>query len=319
MITENAGNGERRLGELLSNAAKAFADLGFQTPRLDAELILEHVLRESGETLPRISRSWLLAHPEYIIEKKYAKSFIEAAGLRAQGLPVAYVIGKKFFWKHEFEVSRDVLIPKPDTEILVERAEAALNGFLQQKKQADIRLLDVCTGSGCIAISLKFDFPAALIAGADISQKALAVAKKNAEQILKPRGECAPIAWIACDLREGIPQPPFQGDEPRTRWDIITANPPYVPSKKVKELLADGRSEPLLALDGGNDGLSLIKPLVFNAAKALVSGGFLLIEAGEYNADAAAVYFKEAGFSDIIITNDLAGQKRVVEGRLILP
>ncbi len=294
----------------LQEAARAIAAKGSDTPRLDAELLLSHVLG--------VRRESLLAHSDNIIEEKAAKAFRAAIEKRMQGLPVAYITGKKFFWKHEFEVSRDVLIPKPDTESLVERAEEALQRLLAQKKRAgeSVRLFDICTGSGCVAISLKFDFPGALIAGADISQKALELAKKNTQEILKAKSGPAPIAWLVCDLKDGIPAPPFPQKEAKTGWDIITANPPYVPSEKVKELLADGRAEPALALDGGAEGLSLIKPLIFNSAKALLPGGFLLIEAGEYNADAAAGYFQEVGFADIVVTKDLAGLKRVVEGRL---
>ena len=236
-----------------------------------------------------------------------------------RGLPVAYITGKKAFWKHEFEVTPDVLIPKPDTEILVERAEEALQALIAKKEKARegrALLLDICAGSGCVAISLKFDFPSILAAGADISKEALAIAERNARKILKAQGADGGIAWLTCDLREGIPAPAFPQQEDEAGWDVITANPPYVPSKEARALLADGRGEPLLALDGGEDGLSLIKPLVFNAAKALLPGGFLLIEAGEYNIEGAASCFKQAGFADIVISRDLAGQKRVVEGKM---
>lgn len=305
-----------RLGELLSKAAKLIAASGSETPRLDAELILASVLGKGGGGF---GRAWILAHPEAAIEEKDAKAFLEAAAVRAKGLSVAYITGSKFFWKHEFEVSRDVLVPKPDTEILVERAEEALKSLIAQKGQAggSVRLLDACTGSGCVAISLKADFPDILAAGADISPKALEVAKRNAAKILAAKeGREPPVTWIACDIREGLPAPPFHPGEPCARWDIIAANPPYVPAKTARELLADGRGEPALALDGGADGLSLIRPLVFGAAKALLPKGFLLLEAGEYNIDSAAKCFKEAGFDDILVTRDLAGQKRVVEGRL---
>ena len=282
------------------------------TPRLDAELMLSRITGARRESL--------LAHSDNIIEENAAKAFREAVAKRAGGLPVAYITGTKAFWRHEFEVTRDVLIPKPDTEILVERAEDALREIVAQRKKAGAapaRLLDMCTGSGCVAISLKFDFPAALVAGADISKKALLVAERNARKILASQDGGAGIAWIPCDLREGLPSPPFAGQGKEASWDVIVANPPYVPSDEARALLADGRGEPLQALDGGEEGLSLIRPLVFNAAKAIAPCGFLLIEAGEYNADAAACCFKEAGFADILIARDLAGQKRVVQGRIL--
>ena len=295
----------------LREAAKRIAAAGSPTPRLDAELILSHVLG--------VSRERLAAHSDYIIEENAAKAFREAVSKREGGLPVAYITGVKAFWLHEFEVTRDVLIPKPDTELLVEKAEAALRELASQKERgggSPATLLDMCTGSGCVAISIKFDFPQALVAGADISKEALSVAERNARKILITQGEGAGIAWLACDLRAGLPPPPFAGQEKKAAWDIIAANPPYVPAGEALSLLADGRGEPLLALDGGEGGMSLMRPLIFNAAKALNAGGFLLVEAGDYNADAAASCFKDAGFADVAVARDLAGQKRVVQGRI---
>ena len=310
MGTEEGGG--LSVSRALREAAAAIAAAS-GTPRLDAEFILSRVLG--------LGRESLAAHPDYIIEENLKKAFFEAVAKRAQGLPVAYITGRKAFWRHEFEVTRDTLIPKPDTEILVEKAEEALRALVAQKEKAGsdrVRLLDMCAGSGCVAVSIKFDFPDALVAGADISKEALAVAERNARKILSSQGGEESVAWIACDLREGIPPPPFPPPNGGGLWDVIVANPPYVPTGEARALLADGRGEPLLALDGGGDGMSLMRPLVLNAAKALRCGGFLLVEAGEYNADAAARCFREAGFAGVAIARDLAGQKRVVEGRLAL-
>ena len=303
--------GGARADELLLDAARRIAAGGSGSPRLDAELILSHVLG--------LRRESLLANSSNIIEEKAAEAFREAVAKRARGLPVAYITGKKAFWRHEFEVTRDTLIPKPDTELLVERAGEAIKDIAARKEargEGRARLLDMCAGSGCVAISLKFDFPHALVAGADISMEALLVAERNARKILKAQGGGEGIAWIRCDLREGIPPPPFPPPNGGGLWDIVAANPPYVPTNVAISLLADGRGEPLLALDGGGDGLSLIRPLVLGAAGALRPGGFLLVEAGEYNADETAACLEEAGFGGIFISRDLAGQKRVVEGRL---
>lgn len=293
-------------------AAGKIAAAGSGTPRLDSELILAHVLG--------IGREELLARPDaaIVIEENDAAMFREAVGKRAGGLAVAYITGRKAFWRHEFEVSPAVLIPKPDTETLVERAEDALESLFARKgKGGGPCVLDMCTGSGCVAISIKFDFPRALVAGADISKEALLVAEKNARKILMPQGEGEGVAWLCSDLREGLPAPPFFPQE-ISSWDMIVANPPYVPSSEARALLSDGRGEPLLALDGGKDGLSLMRRLVLEAPRALAPGGFLLAEAGEYNAEAAAALFREAGFSAVRVHKDLSGRDRVVEGRASL-
>lgn len=310
---------ERTVGRLLAAATEGIARAGSATPRLDALLLLEDALRRTPEAPQEADRTWLSAHPEPVLEQKTAAVFRRAVLRRRSGLPVAYITGRKWFWKYEFLVTPDVLIPKPDTETLVERAEEILTILCRQNPAAGgVTLLDMCTGSGCIVLSLKAGFPGVQAAGADISPQALAVAEQNAARLL-PAGS---VRFFRHDLRDGFPPPdprlfpdaPVPA-ESRAGWSLITANPPYVPTEQAGALLSDGRAEPLLALDGGPDGLSLIRPLVRSAFDALEPGGYLLIETGEYNADAAAACFREAGFFAIFVREDLAGQKRLVEGR----
>lgn len=280
----------------LQNSSQAGKPVS-STPSLDASIILSHV---SG-----ISRTQLMTHPEKDITV-YEDAFLSAIVKRCSGLPVAYITGVKEFWGIDFIVTPAVLIPKPDTEILVERALEILTTKTESTKPT--RILDACTGSGCVVISLAVSFKQIDCTAFDISTEALKIARTNAEHIL---GSKNTIRFLHHDVRNAFPRPLGASS---SSYDLIVSNPPYVPSGTALELLLDGRGEPLLALDGGLDGLKLIRPLAEHAKKALAKGGTLLIETGEYNARAAAAYLKTLGFTDILVHTDLAGQDRVVEG-----
>ncbi len=267
------------------------------TPLLDAEVILAAILG--------LSRSSLAAHPETPMKGR-AKDYFRAVALRATGYPVAYVTGIKEFWGLPFAVTPAVLVPKPDTETLVALAEERIRSLVGETAGRPISVLDVCTGSGCVAVSLKHDFPALEVAATDISHAALEIARRNAVTLL-PAGATSPIAFFEGDLREGLPQNP-------DGWDLIVSNPPYVPDPVAGELLADGRGEPLLALAGGADGLDLVRLLARVARESLRAGGILLVETGEYNAQEAATSFRAEGFARVTVHRDLEGQDRVVEG-----
>jgi len=272
--------------------------------------------------------AWLLAHSETDLDEGPASAFLKAVERRATGIPVAYITGIKEFWGLPFTVTPAVLIPKPDTEILVERAVEVIKMLTANTStkagtvSADnavpaadhvrpesnpLRVLDVCTGSGCIAVSLLHDCPYLSMTALDISGEALSVAERNAQLVTRP------IRFIRADLRDGLPPPE---NVHHRGYHLIVSNPPYVPTDIAQGLLADGRGEPMLALDGGDDGLCLVRPLIDKALAVLVSGGYLLIETGEYNAKSAAKYLKASGFIDIVIHRDLEGQERVLEGRL---
>ncbi len=270
------------------------------TPALDCECIISHFLR--------ITRTDILAHPEILVCEDVAECILDKIRLRCTGLPVAYITGKKEFFGREFFVSPSVLIPKSDTELLVERALELLLTLGKQREK--IRLVDVCTGSGCVAISLWKELEAlgksqlADFFATDISSTALDVARENG--IYHGVG----IEFILADLL----QDPCLAD-----LDMVVSNPPYVPHAVAKALLEDGRSEPLLALDGdcneSTDGTGIIARLVPQGFAALKRNGYLVLETGEYNAEITADIMRKCGFVDIGIHYDLAGMPRVVEGR----
>jgi release factor glutamine methyltransferase len=286
---------------------RELAESGIPSVFLDTTVILSSLLG--------ISREILLAYSERELGETEEVSFREAILQRKTGLPVAYITGIKEFWGLPFHVSPDVLIPKPDTELLVEKALEVIRRALERGGYAEsstLNIADICTGSGCIAVSLlhtltagKDNNPALRFTGSDISDKALAIAQRNAEKLLSPQA-CSMFTLYQGDLLNAVPEPEL--------FDLILSNPPYVPTQITGELLADGRNEPVLALDGGADGLDLIRRLIPQAMSRLKQGGVLLIETGEYNAEETRRLFGEAGFTQIDTYNDLEGSPRLTGG-----
>ena len=285
---------------------------------LDADVLLQHFLNKP--------RAWLFAHDDTDISP-IRKAFCAAVERRCTGLPVAYITGEKDFWGLPFHVSPDVLIPKPDTELLVERSLA----IIREKAavllpEQNLFILDPCTGSGCVAISILHTLESEGIRNIrciaiDISPAALAIARLNAERLLSAETQTR-LHIIEGDMRT-LPETIARFEESLssssliakpTLFDLIAANPPYVPSALTQELLKDGRNEPALALDGGSDGLDFIRILTNNTCTVLNCNGVLLSEVGEYHAKAASKLFETAGFSDVRIHQDLASQDRLIEG-----
>ena len=283
-----------------------------QTPFLDAEIFLQEVLGKD--------KTFILMNKNLALEESQEKKIAEWTRAREQGLAVAYIVGKKEFFGYDFFVNQNVLLPKPDTEILVARAVEIISEKISANKNSILTVCDMCTGSGCVALSvlrtLADDERVPLerlptFALADISRGALDVAKKNAEMLLRG-AEISRVKFIQSNLFEAVP----------FSFDIILANPPYVPHEEARALLADGRGEPLLALDGDifpngdfsgtNDGLEVARRLVLEAKMHLSPNGIFLMETGEYNADAAADFLRLHNFRNVEILCDLEGQKRVV-------
>ena len=279
------------------------------TPYLDAMVLLCHRIGIGREALYRQLTDAI--EPEDPLVVQY-RADIEA---RAGGTPVAYLVGSKEFWGLDLEVGPGVLIPRPDTETLVEAALEALGRAPDGRIMADAarleapvqapRILDLCTGSGAVGIALANEIPDAEVSISDISEDALAYARPNAERIVPGR-----IRVLRGDLFE----PCGQGD---ARFDVITANPPYVASGEYQQLLAHNWGEPPIALEGGPDGLELIRRLVSEAPQFLREGGSLHIEAGIDQTGLIGNIMRAAGFTDIKRTADLSGRPRVTSGRIV--
>lgn len=221
--------------------------------RLDAQLLLAHHLRRP--------RAWLLAHDEDALDGATATAVEDALARRAAGEPLAYVLGEAEFRGLALAVSPAVLIPRPETELLL---EAALEHF--HRGQA-LRLLDVCTGSGCVAVGLAREFPKGDVIASDISEEALDVARRNVARY----GLASRVRCVHADLLAGLPRP----------FDLIVANPPYIPAADEKTLQPEVRDfEPSGALFAGSDGLRIVRRLITEAAQALAPDGILIFEFG---------------------------------------
>lgn len=257
--------------------------------RVDAELLLMHFLGRS--------RAWLIAHPDHEIEFGQWESYYEFLQRRCYGEPIQYMIGETEFYGLPFKVNSDVLIPRPETEHLVEKVLELAKGFDRP------RIIDIGSGSGAIAVALAHTLPAAEITATDLSESALAVARENASRNHVPQ----PIRFLQGDLLA-----PVAGE----RFDIIVSNPPYVPTTDRALIAVEVREyEPSLALFAGDDGLDVYRRLIPAAHAALVPGGFLALEIGFTQAESIERLLASASFRNIAFTPDLQGIPRVASAQ----
>ena len=281
--------GEKELSEISS------------TPQLDSLIFITETLGKD--------KSFILTNPFLPLAPDEVRSFFSMINRRQTGECVAYITGKKSFFNHEFFVNPHVLVPKSDSELLVEKVVEALGDFTS----GEVKIIDVCTGSGCLIISVLREasriFPQLKIKAwaTDISAEALAVAKKNAATIC----ENEEINFRHCNFFRPLDQ---SRDEMPQSYDIIFSNPPYVPKTVAEELLKDGRGEPMLALDGGEDGCDAIRSLTEQATSLLKKGGKIFIETGEYNAEFTRNLLSEFGFSQVETFADLGDLPRLTRG-----
>jgi release factor glutamine methyltransferase len=264
------------------------------TPQLDAEVLVAHVLDQP--------RTWLLAHDDSSFDLT-AVSTLESLVQRLEGgEPLPYVIGHWEFFGLDFDLTPDVLIPRPETELLVERAISWLQSSDKRRSIADIG-----TGCGCIAVSIAANIPSAHILATDISSAALEVARHNANKHYIENQ----IEFIECDL---LPR----SLSSENRFDLICANLPYIPTEKLHSLPIYGH-EPTLALDGGDDGLDMFRRLLVIAPKRLAPGGRMLIEIEATRGPAAlSLAYDAFEESEIHLYQDLAQQDRLLEIQLPL-
>jgi release factor glutamine methyltransferase len=262
---------------------------GVTSPRLDVELLLGKVLG--------MDRVALLIDADRPLAKAELAAYRALHTRRRAGEPVAYLLGVREFYGRPFRVDARVLIPRPDTEILVETALARTRGI-----SLSARVLDLCTGSGCVAISLARERPTTRVLGVDLSDGALVVARENALRL-----GAVNAGFLHSDLFAALPR--------GLVFDLITANPPYIPDPEISSLQPDIRDfEPRLALSGGADGCACTRRIVADAPRRLAPGGVLALEVGAGQADEVAALLEKAGFEAIAKNVDYGGHERVVSG-----
>lgn len=279
--------------EALAEAAEMLHRQSLSLPRLDAEVLLAHILG--------ITRTELFIRSADSISQQAAKEFSDLIQRRIAREPVAYITGEKEFMSLPYLVNRDVLIPRPETEILV---EWIIEQGRKTAPQGQPLIIDVGTGSGAIAVSLCVNLLNASVWGVDLSDSALSVAAVNADRM----GVGGRLKLIQSDLLSDVP------DELVGKVDIITANLPYIPSGEIPGLMPEvGDYEPRIALDGGNDGLDLYRRLIPQAGKFLQNGGWLGMEIGlGQTAGLTSLLFAGPWKPNVIILRDYAGYDRFV-------
>ncbi|WP_394824035.1 peptide chain release factor N(5)-glutamine methyltransferase [Pendulispora albinea] len=274
-------------------ATDDFRTRGIESPRLDAELLLAFALNTD--------RVRLIVDGRRPLEADELARFRDLVKRRRRHEPIAFLRGEREFYGRPFRVDARVLIPRPDTEVLVQVG-------LERTRHLSmsLRALDLCTGSGCVAITVGRERPTARVIASDISDDALAVARNNALRL-----GAYNVGWAPGDLFAALRTLP-----PAARtFDLVTANPPYIPTAEIATLAPDIRSfEPHLALDGGEDGLDLLRRIVDDAPRSLAQGGVLAVEVGAGEAPAVRDLFEARGYTDVKIARDYGGIERVVSG-----
>ncbi len=277
--------------ELYIEARKKLREASISSYSLEARII---VACAAGKRQDELLRDMRLYAPSGVTEK--AQDMIER---RLKGEPVAYITGEWEFYGLEMTVTPDVLIPRMDTEVLVEVAVTALRG-----RKMDARVMDLCTGSGCVGCAIAKELPASHVVLADVSPKALVVAKQNiTRNRLNPRVTCLEI-----DAR--IAPPMMIGS-----FDVLVCNPPYIPTGELEQLDVSVRDfEPVQALDGGEDGLDFYRDILKYWRGVVRAGGMLMFECGIGQAESLSMMMRAAGFTKVAAIKDTQGIERVVHG-----
>jgi release factor glutamine methyltransferase len=277
------------LSEALRMVAQSFRLSAIESPDADARLLIGQALR--------LDRSGLLAEEERNLDAREVDAISLLAARRLKREPVARILGRKEFWSLSLEVSPAVLVPRPDSETLIEAAlDFVVRGGLRMEA---LRILDIGTGSGALLLALLSELPNAVGTGTDISAPALAIARANAER----HGLAARCAFVECDIAAALSGP----------FDLIVSNPPYVAHGDIATLEPEVRDyDPALALDGGIDGLDGYRAIANDARRLLAPGGRLIVELGAGQEPAVRPLFTDAGLTVGSARDDLAGIPRAL-------
>jgi release factor glutamine methyltransferase len=286
------------VGNALHEGQSRLSHAAVDTPLLDATLLLCEALDTTKESL-------LACLPDPVSGDSYRR-YGELLDQRCAGIPVSYLRGRKEFFSLEFVVDRRVLVPRPDTEVLVEQALETLG-----EERSLRRVHDACTGCGAVAIALKHARRDLEVSASDLSPAAREVFQENVGRLLGPIGGDAggpgtTIPFVLSDLLAEVTGP----------FDLITANPPYLTDREVEDLLEAGWPEPPEALRGGPDGMDLLTRLIEESPARLARPGWLLLEAAPPQMEPLARALEQAGFGQIAVASDLGGRARVIKGSL---
>jgi release factor glutamine methyltransferase len=275
------------------------------SPTLAAELLLLHVTMQD--------RAWLYGHPEEILPDMAAAAYVDLLKRRASGIPTQHLTREQEFWGLAFEVTRDVLIPRPETEHLLEVALDRLAireiraGRHPHRTGRNVSFVDIGTGSGCIAIALAKELPAATAYATDISKAALEVARRNAAR----HGFASRIQFCESNLLEAFVSP--DNSRASLEFDLIISNPPYIGFREANSLPVEVKEhEPHVALFGGEQGYELYGALIRQAARHLKAGGLLVLELGCNSRSAVESLLEVSTWTNLSVTEDLAGIPRVI-------
>ena len=283
---------DMNINELRKVGTDRLTDAGIRDAAIDAALLLEHVLS--------VRKDYLLAHGDEQAEESKSSEYLEYIDRRCKHIPLQQLTGHQEFMGLDFKVSEAVLIPRQDTECLVEEAMIEIGDGM--------KVLDLCTGSGCIIISLAKYKNDLLAVGTDISEEALVIAEGNADL------NGVEVSFIRGDLYDGLHKTESKENGIPERYDAIVSNPPYIATSVIDTLMEEVREhEPLMALDGGEDGLIFYRRIIDGADGHLMPGGVILFEIGYDQGRAVSELLEDKGYRDIQVIKDLAGLDRVVK------
>jgi release factor glutamine methyltransferase len=300
----------RIVTDIRSALCEGIAQLEIQnvpSTALASELLLMHTLGRD--------RSWIYAHPEHELDDPAREKYLSLLAQRASGVPVQHLTGHQEFWGLGFEVTPDVLIPRPETEHVIEVALEKIGiggGTNSARRKEEFHIADVGTGSGCIAVALATELPVARTVATDISPAALEVARRNAARHNVEQR----IEFVESDLLGALFHQSLTASHQSRHFNLIVSNPPYIGRCEAETLPREVRDhEPALALFGGETGAELYAPLILQAAKLLKPGGILVLELGHKSAEEVSLLLAAAEWAEAAITNDLAGIPRVVSAK----
>lgn len=279
-----------KIKEALKKANQILIQNNIDEVFLKSRILLAHILN--------VEKEYLIIHDDEVLLSLQENEFFEKVNKLCSGVPIQYLTNSQEFMGFNFYVDKNVLIPQPDTEILVENVISIIKN-LQKSCQKEITVLDLCTGSGIIGVCLKKHLQNVNVLSSDISSNALEIAKKNANlQNVK-------IDFIKSDLFENI-------DE---KFDVIVSNPPYIKTDKINELSKEVKNEPRLALDGGQDGLDFYRKIIKESTNFFRKTGYLALEIGYDQKEAVENLFKNFKYKEIKIFKDLSDIERVIIGK----